>query len=134
MAKLTPGLLSRRNLPVLRVLCAEGRDEGVHQGLSYKGLVQQNATWLTQAIKVFTFIILDSFGVFINTMKENFIFKFWFLTSFYKITILQVKAENWLLLFVSIFWASMRLKAWYKSKLKWKVVFLVLTYTMTTVK
>ncbi|XP_023343623.1 annexin A7 [Eurytemora carolleeae] len=41
----------RRNLPVLRVLCAEGRDEGVQQGLSYKGLVQQNATWLTQAIK-----------------------------------------------------------------------------------
>ena len=60
MAKLTPGLLSRRNLPVLRVLCAEGRDEGVHQGLSYKGLVQQNATWLTQAIKVFTFLILNS--------------------------------------------------------------------------
>ena len=54
--KLTP----RRNLPVLRVLCAEGRDEGVHQGLSYKGLVQQNATWLTQTIQVFTFIILDS--------------------------------------------------------------------------
>ena len=58
------------------MLCAEGRDEGVQQGLSYKGLVQQNATWLTQAIKVFTFIILDSFGVFINTMKANFMLKF----------------------------------------------------------
>ena len=45
-------------------------------------------------------------SVFINKMKTTFLFKVWFLTSFFQITSLQVikrEAVNWQLFFVSMF-------------------------------
>ena len=45
-------------------------------------------------------------SVYINKMKTTFLFKVWFLTSFFQITSLQVikrEAVNWQLFFVSMF-------------------------------
>ena len=70
--------------------------------------------------------------------EDDFLFKFWLLTSFFQFTSLQVIKEKLFYLTASLdFYVHAFpccLSAWYKSKLESKVVFIVLKYATTTVR